>query len=190
MSLFDAFLERYPPADDLVKPTGEVLEQFCGILPPELLDFWQEYGFGSYGGGLLKVVDPTTYADGLYTWLGGEDPSRQPVLVTAFGNIFYYRKLSETADDVCLLDIHHRQILTCTYSFAEFFERFITDGEVVEELLNRPLFAEALQKKGPLGGDEIYAFVPALILGGSETADHLDKCGAAAHQQLLFQLGQ
>ena len=29
--------------------------------------------------------------------------------MTGFGTIIIYRKLSETADDMCLLDIHYRR---------------------------------------------------------------------------------
>ena len=61
MKVFDLFLSKYPPGNDLRKPTAEMLEQFQGKLPTELLDFWQKYGFGNYGGGLLKIIDPTNY---------------------------------------------------------------------------------------------------------------------------------
>lgn len=61
MKTFDLFLSKYPPDRDLRKPTSEMLERFQGKVPAELLDFWQEYGFGNYGGGLLKIIDPTDY---------------------------------------------------------------------------------------------------------------------------------
>lgn len=56
MKTFDLFLSKYPPDRDLRKPTSEMLERFQGKVPAELLDFWQEYGFGNYGGGLLKKI--------------------------------------------------------------------------------------------------------------------------------------
>ncbi|MBT9649077.1 hypothetical protein GPK87_06385 [Oscillibacter sp. MCC667] len=63
MKVFDLFVSKYPPGNDLRKPTAETLEQFQGKVPAELLNFWQEYGFGNYGGGLLKIIDPTDYID-------------------------------------------------------------------------------------------------------------------------------
>ena len=45
MKVFDLFLNKYPPGKNLRKPTAEMLEQFKGKLPEELLGFWQEYGF-------------------------------------------------------------------------------------------------------------------------------------------------
>ena len=63
MKAFDRFVSKYPPGNDLRKPTAEMLEQFQGKLPIELLDFWRKYGFGNYGEGLLKIIDPTDYVD-------------------------------------------------------------------------------------------------------------------------------
>lgn len=39
MKGFDLFVNKYPPGNDLRKPAAEMLEQFQGKLPTELLDF-------------------------------------------------------------------------------------------------------------------------------------------------------
>ena len=57
MKVFDLFVSKYPPGNDLRKPTAETLEQFQGKVPAELLNFWQEYGFGNYGGGVVVSVN-------------------------------------------------------------------------------------------------------------------------------------
>lgn len=119
MKGFDLFVNKYPPGNDLRKPAAEMLEQFQGKLPTELLDFWQKYGFGNYGGGLLKIIDPTDYVDTLTLWLG-EQEDCFPILMTGFGTLFIYRKLSETADDMCLLDIHYRRSGSFSTSFSDF----------------------------------------------------------------------
>ena len=124
MKVFDLFVSKYPPGNDLRKPTAETLEQFQGKVPAELLNFWQEYGFGNYGGGLLKIIDPTDYIDTLTLWLG-EQEGCLPILMTGFGTLFIYRKLSDTADDMCLLDIHNRRSGSFSTSFSDFFERII-----------------------------------------------------------------
>ena len=87
MKVFDLFVNKYPPGNDLRKPAAEMLEQFQGKLPTELLDFWQKYGFGNYGGGLLKIIDPTDYVDTLTLWLG-EQEDCFPILMTGFGTLF------------------------------------------------------------------------------------------------------
>lgn len=189
MNLFDEFLKKFPPDSDLEKPSEEVLDSLSRVLPEELIDFWKNYGFGNYGNGIIKVINPLDYMDSLYTWLGKEDFSKIPILITGFGDIIYFRQLSEEVNDVCLLDIHYRQINVCAYSFEEFFKDFITDDEIIEDVLKKDLFMEALQNKGDLTGSEIFCFVPALILGGAEAVEYIDKAEADVHQLLLFTLG-
>ena len=149
MKAFDRFVSKYPPGNDLRKPTAEMLEQFHGKLPAELLNFWQEYGFGNYGGGLLKIIDPTDYVDTLTLWLG-EQEGCLPILMTGFGTLFIYRKLSETADDMCLLDIHYRKSGSFSTSFSDFFERIIPAENFAEQFLRVELFQEASAKQGGL----------------------------------------
>ena len=111
---------------------SETLEQFQGKLPAELLDFWQEYGFGNYGGGLLKIIDPTDYIDTLTLWLG-EQEDCFPILMTGFGTLFIYRKRSETAGDMCLLDIHYRRSGSFSTGFSDFFERILPAENFAEQ---------------------------------------------------------
>ena len=161
MKGFDLFVNKYPPGNDLRKPAAEMLEQFQGKLPTELLDFWQKYGFGNYGGGLLKIIDPTDYVDTLTLWLG-EQEDCFPILMTGFGTLFIYRKRSETADDMCLLDIHYRR--------------------------SGSLFQEASAKQGGLAENEIFFFAPALAFGGIESIQYIEKGNAVVHQHLLFEM--
>ena len=183
--LFNDFLKNFTPDSPLIKPTQEVLAYYEGILPEALLDFWKEYGFGNYGKGLIKVINPLEYKDNLYEWLGREDKSKVPIMMSAFGELFYYRKLTEVDDDVSVLDIHYRRINVCAYSFNGFID-FISDEEVYKELLREALFNEAMDKLGPLKSNEIFMFAPALSLGGAEELKYIDKGDASTHQQLLF----
>lgn len=153
MKVFDPFVSKYPPDNNLRKPTAETLEQFQGKVPAELLKFWQEYGFGNYGGGLLKIIDPTDYIDTITLWLG-EQEGCLPILMTGFGTLFIYRKLSDTADDICLLDIHHRRSGSFSTSFSDFFERIIPTENFAAQFLRVGLFQEAFDEL-PWGRDGI-----------------------------------
>ena len=187
MELFNDFLHKYPSTGELRKPTEAILNQFKDRLPGEWLDFWKTYGFGNYGNGLLKVINPNDYMHNLYSWLGGENPTRIPIMITGFGNILYYRKLTDTENDICLLDIHYRRTNTCAYSFEEFMN-FITDEEVIESLLEKELFEQAIEKYGHLEENEIFFFAPALAFGGSESIKDIQKGDGAVHQHLLFEM--
>ena len=43
MKVFDLFVSKYPPGNDLRKPTAETLEQFQGKVPAELLKLWRRF---------------------------------------------------------------------------------------------------------------------------------------------------
>ncbi len=188
MKVFDRFVNKYPPGNNLRKPTAEVLEQFQGKLPAELLDFWQDYGFGNYGGGLLKIIDPTDYMDTLALWLG-EQEDCFPILMTGFGTLFIYRKRSETADDMCMLDIHYRRSGSFSTGFSNFFERILPAENFAEQFLREDLFQEASAKHGVLAENEIFFFAPALAFGGAESIRYIEKENAVVHQRLLFEMG-
>ena len=57
-TLIDRFIAEYKPGNDLVNPDKELLDFGRQMLPPEILYLWETYGFGEYGNGFIKVVDP------------------------------------------------------------------------------------------------------------------------------------
>ncbi|RML60618.1 GAD-like domain protein [Pseudomonas syringae pv. pisi] len=52
------------------------------------------------------------------------------------------------------------------------------------------LFSQARRKLGTLRHDEMYGFVPALMLGGSASLDHVEKLKTVEHLILLSQLAE
>ena len=188
-TLIDRFIAEYKPGNDLVNPDKELLDFGRQMLPPEILYLWETYGFGEYGNGFIKVVDPRDYMHSLYTWLGKQDFSKIPLFVSAFGDIFYYRKLEGEENDISMLDIHYKKVEVCGYSYQEFFDGYILDENVKENVLRRALFNEATAKLGALAVNECFFFVPALVIGGAEDIKHVQKGDANVHQHLLFELG-
>ena len=190
INIFSEFIKKYRPDDNLIKPTEEELKRFSNTLPPELLDFWKEYGFGNYGNGIVKVINPADYMENLYDSIGVEDFSKLPILITGFGDIFYYRKLQENVEDVCFLDIHYRDVCLCSYTLIDFFKSYIVDDEVYKELLRKDLFEQAYNIHGTLKSSEIFYFQPALALGGAESIEYIGKGNEKIHQLFLFTLTQ
>ena len=188
-TLIDRFIAEYKPGKDLVNPDKELLDFGRQMLPPEILYLWETYGFGEYGNGFIKVVDPRDYMHSLYTWLGKQDFSKIPLFVSAFGDIFYYRKLEGEENDISMLDIHYRKVEVCGYSYQEFFDGYILDENVKENVLRRALFNEATAKLGALAVNECFFFVPALVIGGAENIKYIQKGDANVHQHVLFELG-
>ena len=188
--LIDNFVKVYTPGTELTKPDEELLNFANQMLPPEIVYLWQEYGFGDYGNGLIKVVDPRDYMQSLYSWLGTQDFHKIPIMVSAFGDIFYYRKLDEEENDVSMLNIHYRKTEVCAWSYELFFKSFITDPEIQENVLRKSLFDQAVTTLGTLKHNEAFFFVPALVLGGGENIKYVKKGDASTHQLVLLQIGQ
>ena len=173
-----------------VRPlTSEVVQKYVGKVPESLVQLWQTSGIGKYNNGLVELINPEEWNDTLWTWLGREVENYVPIALSAFGELFYYRKLTPDDEDVCLLDPHYRQITTCIWSLEGFFNDYLIESEVIQEISKNNLFQEAFQAKGSLKNGEIYYFVPALALGGSESLECIDKGDAKVHLDLLFQLG-
>lgn len=189
IDLVNKFIYYYKPGEDLKKPDMELLKFGRQVLPPEIIYLWENYGFGDYGNGIIKVVDPRDYMNSLYTWLGGQDFNKIPIMITAFGDIFYYRKLNDNENDISLLDIHYRKIEVCAYSYQDFFDKYITNNNIRINLLREKLYNESLSLFGNLKHNEIFFFVPALILGGAEDIKYVKKGDANVHHQVLFQIG-
>ena len=189
IELIKKFVENYKPGENLTKPDEKILEFGKQMLPPERIYLWETYGFGDYGNGIIKVVDPRDYMNSLYTWLGGQDFNKIPIMVSAFGDIFYYRKLEENENDISLLNIHYRKIDVCTYSYQEFFDKYIIDASIKENVLRQNLYNESVNTLGNLKHKEIFFIVPALAIGGAEEIKYVKKGDANVHQQVLFELG-
>lgn len=183
------FLNLYPPSKDLVKANHEIIKAFTNKLPKPIIDLWTNYGFGSYGDGIIKVINPLEYMNTLFAWLGKRDFTKIPIFINAFGDIFYYRQLTETENDISLLNIHTRKISVCGYSYQEFFTKYIK-ADIMNYNLKKDLFNQAKENLGNLDSKEIYFFVPALILGGAENIKYIKKGNAVTHQLLLLELGK
>ena len=183
------FIKKFKPSKNLQKPDEETLSFYREILPNEIIELWEEYGFGEYGNGLIKIVNPKDYMNSLYMWLGQIDYTKIPIIVTAFGDIFYYRKLDNDKNDVSMLNIHYREIIVCSYSYLSFFEKYITDRKVIKNVLRDNLYKKSIKKLGRLNDKDIFFFVPALVLGGREDIKYIDKGNGIIQQRILFEIG-
>lgn len=201
-SRFARFLETHPPDAPLASCSERTIELYHERVPEALLSFWIEVGWGWFGQGLLHVVDPTTLASGLTTWLGVSDATRIAIVRTAFGEIFYYRDLREQAramgmsgtqpgelGDVSYIDVHFHEIGVAALDVDDFFNNMLCDPETVRGYLRKGLVDIAREMHGPLTDRECYAFVPALALGGhEEDPTCVQKVDMHVHWSILRQM--
>lgn len=177
-----------PPPDALLeRPVHPKLTWLIENLPP-----------GRYAGGLLQISPPGTHARELEPWLMGRIEGRTSIGRTAFGELLVFRDLrehaaslgmedAELACDVAAIDIHFKRMKVLSTS-AEEFVQLLDDPEWQQAFLRKPMFDAVKARLGDWGADECYCFVPALALGGSESAESVDRVNWAAHQSLLLQM--
>ncbi len=190
-SWLETFIAMYPPASELVKPDEELLSFGKAHMPEDLLRLWTEYGFGEYGNGFLRIIDPRDYMQSLYDWLGEQDFNKIPIAMTAFGDLFYYRDLCDVGEgehDICILDVHYRDVQVCTYPYPDFFAGYLCDDEIREQVLRKSLYEQAVEAYGVPSASDIFYFAPALCIGGAEELKYIKSGDAATHHQVLLQM--
>ena len=174
--------------ENAIQVSESTIEEYRGKVPQLLIDLWKSGGFGNYNNGLIEIIDPKDFEPVLWTWLGREVENYVPFAISGFGEFFYYRKLTETDEDVCMIDIQYRKIETITWGLESFFEDFLTDEEDRKEWLREDLFNQAITNQGNLACNEIFTFTPILAMGGAEEVQYLKKGNAQAYQDIVFQM--
>ncbi len=186
--MLEKFKKHYQAEVDNTIASEELIEKYQGKVPSLIIDIWRTTGFGKYNKGLIEIIDPEEYKNNLWTWLGREVENYTPFAITGFGELLYYRKLTETDEDVCMIDIQHRKIETLVWSMESFFEDFLINDEDKKMWLREGLFLNAISKHGILQKGEVFTFVPILAFGGAEEINYLKKGNAVVYQDLVFQM--
>lgn len=114
--------------------------------------------------------------------------TRLPIAISAFGVIFYYRKLRDEDEDISFIDAQTSEVDVTVWSMSEFFNDWLCSDEIIDVFLEKTLLEKAQDKYGKLKNNQMYCFLPALRLGGRKDDLNLDKGDAATHLDFLYQL--
>ena len=200
---FEEFLhgEGFAPALDCRPVEAATLQHYRGRLPDRLLEYWQEFGFCGYAEGLFWTVNPADYAELLEMWLGDTELWQQEkfhvIARTAFGKLY---ALGEDSVDCAVINPHLSNVLPTDLpetplttelknrKIGIFFEMSNKKYLDYADQNEKPLFARALQKLGPVSHDEMYSFVPALAAGGVADLGHLKIVGIQEQLAMLAEL--
>lgn len=182
MGTFDKFAAHFGAVESSRPVSDAVLKKYKKRLPAEFLDLLAEQGSGGYAGGLFWTVSPDSLGDLLDDWL--EEPAKAAVFArTAFGELFLWQEGA-----AWYLNVQKGSVTKVVSSMELFFNGFLLDSNIEKKVFRRPLFGKALKKLGALADDEVYAFTPALALGGSQDADSLKKAKLREYLGVLSEL--
>ncbi len=186
--MMNVFRETFKIQTNAIPAPNSVIKTYKEKVPKLMIDLWTSDGFGKYNDGLFETVNPKDFESVLWTWLGQTVEHYVPFAISGFGELFYYRKLSETDEDVCMIDIQYRKIETVAWSLESFFERFLTSPKEREFWLRESLFKQVIFEQGVLPHNDIFTFAPILGLGGAEALEYLKKGHAQTYQNLVFEM--
>lgn len=179
---FPKFQAMHGPADDRQAVGAEIVETYRGRLPDEILTEWETTGWCSYGGGLLWLVDPSTYDGLLGDWL--PEPAGCTVFMrTAFAGLIYW-----DGTDANFLDVFSDDVTAIFDEMSWVFDGTLCRHEFLDDVLDRDYFVSEGPRLGRLAPDECYGYVPPPALGGSRSPDSLQRVKIREHLAFLGQL--
>ncbi|WP_072053020.1 T6SS immunity protein Tdi1 domain-containing protein [Hymenobacter terrenus] len=183
--MLTTLLEHFPEYVIVDRPTPEFIARYRDLVPPEVLEVWEQYGFGTFCDGYLKVVNPDDYADLLAdTYQLTSTPSQGPPVVlfaTAMGDLLIWE-----FDFLSLVDYRHGNVSIIAKGLDFFFDD-LADGETLSNQLLWEPYPAAREWLGEPSFDECFGYVPLLALGGPETVEHLEKVKLREHIFLISQ---
>ncbi len=152
--------------------------------PPAIAALLLRDGLGSYAGQVLWTCDPAQWAAAAQRWLPGRARA-DTYLRTAFGDLFIW-----DGEMFWFAMVHEGLVAGSVDDDAWFLSRTLAPQGL--PMLHQGLPARVARARaavGELAADEMYAFVPALALGGSEQDSRIERVHALEHLAMLASLG-
>jgi hypothetical protein len=182
--MFTRLLARFPDYTIVEKPTSEQLTRYRDHIPAEMIEIWEQYGFGVFCDGYLKVVNPDDYADLLAeTYQLSSTPSSAPPIVlfaTGMGDLLVWE-----IGYLALIDYRHGETSIVAKNFTLLFRNLADGGETLAEKFAWLPYPAACKQLGEPAYDECFGYVPLIALGGPETVEHLQKVKLREHIALI-----
>lgn len=198
----EKFLAKWGAPIESRPVPAERFDQYAGVVPEALLDYWRTFGFAGFGDGLLWICDPDEWAPVVAPWTENLDlvmgvDAWVPVIRGAFGQFLCWGPRTGMSlrvepvfgmifptDKSAKMGSEVRKDIQIEAAFEG-----ISPGSLdIEGKAGGNLFEAAVAAYGPLAADEVFAFVPAVGLGGTRDVEHIEKQSAVTHVQLLAEL--
>lgn len=165
----------------------EILETFRDRVPSEIVEIWEQYGYGTFGEGFIRVINPAVYGAELGDRIGKTqgDGIAIPVMVTGLGDLITWEP--SLGGLVALLFRKNRG--TGLGKPSSFLTLLRLDGaEHLEDEFDWGIFPDAVERQGAPAFDESFIFVPLPSLGGPGTVDTLQKRQTLSAIQVMVDL--
>jgi hypothetical protein len=193
--VFARFVEKFGGPLNRQEVPASSIERYRGKLPNQLLEYWAEHGWSGYGDGIFWILNPQEYEGVVASWIGGtkleERDTYHLIARSAFGDLYLWGE--KTGFSLKITSVFSRCVIHNFELRIEEMDREFQDFLLSTDVDSNDygdLFKPAKKKLGTLRHDEMYGFVPALMFGGPDTLDHLEKVKAVEHLTLLSQIAE
>jgi hypothetical protein len=155
-----------------------------GNIPNQLGELLRKRGANAYADGFFRFVLPQVF--GPYFELVHLEPSECfSFLKCGFGQLlFYHQQQYKTLDPV----FNTVDVIGDAEELDFVMDIALCDRAALESAFMIDVYEEAFPRLGAPDVDEMYAFVPALRLGGGRSAANVHKSKMAVQMPMLLQL--
>ncbi len=164
-----------------------IIELYRDRVPEELVELWQHYGYGSFGGGFVRVIDPELFETAIGDRIGtaaGDMPSI-PIMVTAMADVIVW----EAGLGVTGLMFRVGESAGLGSRVSTFLKLSVGGGpKHFARRLDWEPYPEAVERHGVPAYDQSFVHVPLLSLGGSRTVDSLQQRQTVTAIELMLDM--
>lgn len=160
--------------------------------PEIMIQLWKSVGAAVWDDGSYQTIDPALYQSPVdFAFSGSPIDSKRavPYILSAFGKLTVYH---EDWGIINIDSVHSRNMLAEDPKIRR--RQILPDIEVLSgfpvldaDAINFGLFTSAAKKLGMLRANEMFAFVPAIALGGNIKLDRIQKIFAPVQLDILCQ---
>ena len=163
------------------KVDKDIIDKYKDIVGNDVVEIWEQYGFGSTFNGYLKVINPDEYQELLEeTYVIPFDDI--PIFITGMGDII----TCDSQENISILDYRHQRTeILWTDKEIEwdfFFDKFC------EKYWQWNPYFEAVKKYGQPEYNECFGYEPLLSLGGKESVESLKKVNFQVHITIMSEI--
>lgn len=165
------------------KVPQELIQKYKDSIPEQLLYVWQEYGFGSFMNGYLRVVNPDEYQELIDDFYFNSHISF-PIFTTGMGDIIVW----EEERYLVLINYRKQDIEGIGATCNHFFYNLLDKEYLKYSFDGLKQYNQAVKKYGVPAYDECFGYVPLLGLGGAEKISNMKKVKLIEHLQVITHL--
>lgn len=165
------------------------LAKYANTAPKELIALWQEVGFGTFCNGLFRLLPPEEFIfwDNVYIGKPGQFKSQIPFMITAFGDIFVWGEDTYINESyVAYINIRKGTWSIIASNISVLYNvRAISD--IRFKMFDLETFPILVSKLGLPAEDECYGYVPALVFGGDNDIEKVQRVKSISYIDLICQ---